>query len=149
MDDFDFGSGFGFTGATIDDLGATEYTLVTIALDESSSISGYEAQIKNMLDTVVDACKKSPRANNLLLRVIGFSSRYPGGLAEFHGFKPLNDINAADYAKLRGGGSTPLNDAVYSGVGATNTYGKSLTDMDFLVNGITFIVTDGEENCST
>jgi hypothetical protein len=149
MEDFDFGSGFGFTGATIDDLGATEYTLATIAFDESGSIGGFEKQIKDMLDTVVDACKKSPRASNLLLRIIRFSSRYTNGVNEFHGFKPLGDINAADYTNIRGGGSTPLNDAVYSGVGATNAYGKSLTDMDFLVNGITFIITDGEENSST
>lgn len=148
MDDFDFGSGFGFTGATIDDLGATEYTLVTIALDESSSISGYEPQIKSMLDTVVAACKKSPRASNLLLRVLGFSTRYHSGINELHGFKPLCDIDVATYAQICGGGMTPLNNAVYSGVSATNAYAKSLADMDFLVNGITFVITDGEENAS-
>lgn len=151
MDDFDFGSGFGFTGATIDDLGATEYTLATIVFDESGSVGGFEKQIKDMLDTVVDACRKSPRSNNLLLRVARFSTSYRGsnGVDELHGFKPLQDINTLDYANIRGGGGTPLNDAVYSGVGATNAYGKSLADMDFLVNGITFIITDGEENCST
>ncbi len=149
MDDFDFGSGFGFTGATIDDLGATEYTLATIVFDESGSVGGFEPQIKTMLDTVVDACRKSPRASNLLLRVVRFSSSYKNGVDELHGFKPLNDVNTDDYAGLRAGGGTPLSDAVYSGVGAANAYGKSLTDMDFLVNAITFIITDGEETYST
>ena len=43
---------------------------------------------------------------------------------------------------------TPLCDAVYSSVGAMNAYAKSLSDMDFGVNGITFIITDGGENSS-
>lgn len=152
MTDFDFGSGFGFTGATIDDLGSTEYTLVTIALDETGSISGFETQIRDMLITAVDACKKSPHSNNLLVRVIRFDSRYRrqngAGIEEIHGFKTLGEIDSAAYPQLQGGGSTPLNDAVYSSVGAMNAYAKNLTDMDFGVNGITFVITDGGENAS-
>lgn len=151
QDDFEFGSGFGFTGATIEQLGATEYTLVTIVLDESGSIGGFESQIKDMLDTIVAACKRSPRASNLLLRVTSFSSSYrtSNGINQLHGFLPLGDIDTTAYAGLRGSGGTPLNDAFYDAVGAVNVYGKSLNDMDFLVNGITFVVTDGEENQST
>ena len=153
MTDFDFGSNFGFTGATIDDLGATEYTLVTIALDETGSINGFETQIRDMLTTTIDACKKSPHSNNLLVRVIRFGSQYKRqggpGVDEIHGFKTLGEIDNASYPKLRGGGWTPLNDAVYSSVGAMNAYAKNLSDMDFGVNGITFVITDGGENDST
>jgi uncharacterized protein YegL len=152
MDDFDFGSGFGFTGATIDNLGATEYTLVTIALDETGSIGGFETQIRDMLTTTIDACKKSPHSSNLLVRVIRFGTQYSRrggpGIDEIHGFKTLGEIDNAAYPQLRGGGCTPLNDAVYASVGAMNAYAKSLTDMDFGVNGITFVITDGGENSS-
>ncbi len=152
MDTFQIGSGFTFAGTNIADLEAAEYTLVTIALDETGSISGYESQITDMLKAAIDACKRSPFSENLLIRVIRFGSQYrrgsSDGVDELHGFKPLVAIDLADYPILRAGGMTPLNDAVYSGVGAMNVYAKELVDLDFAVNGITFVITDGGENAS-
>lgn len=149
IEQFAIGSGFNFSGAVIDELGASEYTLVTIALDESGSIGGHEGEIRDMLIEAVRACNASDRSNNLLIRVIRFSSQYGNGADEIHGFKPLSEIDVNNYPRLRGGGATPLCDAVFSGVGAMNTYAKSLQDMDFDVNGITFVITDGGENAST
>ncbi len=148
MNDFEIGSGFGFSGTIIDGLEASEYTLVTIALDETGSISGYETQIEDMLKAAVGACNSSPYSQNLLIRVLRFGSQYRGGIDEIHGFKALSEIDIANYPKLRGGGGTPLYDAVYSGVGAMNTYAQSLVDLDFAVNGITFVITDGENTHS-
>ncbi len=152
MQDFTIGSGFQFSGATIDGLTAAQYTLVTIALDESGSIGGKESEIRDMLLAAVGACYSSPYANNLLLRVLRFSSQYNRqgnkGVDEIHGFKTLAEIDTKSYPTLSGGGGTPLCDAVYSGVGAMNAYAQSLVDMDFAVNGITFVVTDGGENGS-
>ncbi|USN92444.1 MAG: hypothetical protein H6782_01360 [Candidatus Nomurabacteria bacterium] len=152
MNDFSFGSGFQFSGATIDNLEASEYTLVTIALDESGSISGFESQIEDMLKAAVGACFSSPYSNNLLIRVIRFGSQYKhqngNGVDEIHGFKPLSEIDVNAYPNLRGGGATPLNDGVYSSVGAMNQYAESLVDLDFAVNGITFVISDGGENAS-
>ncbi len=153
MDDFTLGSGFQFSGATINNLEASEYTLVTIALDETGSIAGHEQEITDMLKTAVGACFSSPYSNNLLIRVIRFDSRYVRqkgvGVDEVHGFKPLSEIDLSSYPVLRGGGSTPLYDAVYSAVGAMNVYAQNLVDLDFAVNGITFVITDGGENAST
>ena len=153
MDEFTIGSGFQFSGATIDGLESSEYTLVTIALDETGSISGYENQIRDMLKASIEACFSSPYSSNLLIRVIRFGSQYGrsggGGVDEIHGFKTLSEINIADYPQLRGGGLTSLYDAVYSSVGAMNTYAESLVDMDFNVNGITLVITDGIDNNST
>lgn len=151
MNDFEIGSGFNFSGQIIDQLEASEYTLVTIALDESGSIGGYESQIEDMLQAAVCACNASPYSQNLMIRVIRFGSQYRAnnGVDELHGFKALSEIDVAGYPSLRGGGSTPLYDAVYSSVGAMNAYAKSLQDLDFAVNGITFVITDGGENSST
>ncbi len=153
MNDFQIGSGFQFSGATIDNLEASEYTLVTIALDETGSISGKEAEIEDMLKAAVGACFSSPYSNNLLIRVIRFGSQYNrqngNGVNEIHGFKPLSEIDLNAYPALKGVGMTPLYDAVFSSVGAMNTYAESLVDLDFAVNGISFIITDGGENAST
>jgi uncharacterized protein YegL len=148
MNDFEIGSGFGFSGQIIDQLEASEYTLVTIALDETGSISGYETQIEEMLKTAVAACNSSPYSQNLLVRVLRFGTQYQGGIDEIHGFKALSEIDINTYPTLRGGGGTPLYDAVYSAVGAMNVYAQSLVALDFAVNGITFVITDGENTHS-
>lgn len=143
------GSGFTFKGARIEHLGATEYTLVNIAVDVSGSVIGFADELKKMLVMAVEACKKSPRSDNILVRVIRFSDKYPKGVDEIHGFKPLAEIDTAIYPDLKPGGWTPLNDACFSSVGAMNAYGKQLADQDFGVNAIGFIITDGGENSST
>ncbi len=139
--------GFNFSAIRTEHLGATEYTLVTIAVDESGSVSGFKQELRDCLLAAVASCQKSPRSDNLLLRVLYFSASHHG-LVEVHGFKPLAEIDPTAYPELQPRGGTPLYDAVYSGVGASNAYAKQLTDDDFLVNGIVFIITDGCENAS-
>ena len=142
--------GFKFSGIRTEHLGATEYTLVTIAVDESGSVYGFEGDLLNSLKEAVNSCKKSPRSDNLLLRVIKFQTALTNGMEEIHGFKPLSEIDAdKDYPNFRPGGGTPLCDAVFSSVGSVNAYAKKLMDDDFLANGIVFIITDGYENAST
>lgn len=142
---------FQFSGTRISNLGSTEYTLATIAVDVTGSVKGWENELHKTLLAAVASCKKSPRANNLLLRVILFStSMKPNGIAEIHGFKPLSEIDPAlAYPNLDPYGATNLFDAVFSVVGATNTYAKTLMDQDFLANGIVIVITDGEENSSS
>lgn len=143
------GTNFQFTGTGLKRLGATEYTLVTIAVDVTGSTAAFAADLLAALKTALNSCKKSPRSDNLLARVVLFST-YVGGVSEVHGFKPLADIDIdQDYPALRPHGMTPLFDAVYSAVGATAEYGRQLKDGDFLANAIAFIVTDGADNASS
>ncbi|MEI7750087.1 MAG: hypothetical protein WCJ25_03720 [Candidatus Moraniibacteriota bacterium] len=140
------GTNFTFQGARLENLGATEYTLVTIAVDVTGSTSDFADDLRAALVSAVDACKKSPRSDNLLLRVLTFSSTV--GINELHGFKQLEEIDAAAYPVFRPSGLTPLYDAVYSGIGAMIEYGERLKDDDFLANAIVFVITDGDENDS-
>ncbi|MDO8469995.1 MAG: hypothetical protein Q7S84_03190 [bacterium] len=143
------GKGFHFSATRIEHLGATEYTLVTIAVDVTGSVDDFADDLLKCLQTAVESCKKSPRSNNLLLRLILFSSSLSGGIEEIHGFKPLGEIDPGAYQPLKTGGMTPLFDAVYSGVGATNAYAKQLMSQNFLANGIVFVLTDGDDNASS
>ena len=137
---------FRFSSTKIDRLGATEYTLVTIAVDETGSVEAFADDLHKALVMAVEACKKSPRSNNLLVRVIKFSTSFPNGVEEIHGFEPLSGIDPTkDYPSLKPGGATPLYDASFSAIGATIAYGEKLMQQDFLTNGIVFIITDGEE----
>ncbi|MCH2188794.1 hypothetical protein MK079_03125 [Candidatus Gracilibacteria bacterium] len=144
------GSNFGFSGVTVDTLGASEYTLVTIAVDTTGSTHGFSNELRDCLISAVEACQKSPRSDNLLLRVIEFSTSCGNdGMKEIHGFTPLIDINTSDYPQFRPDGLTPLYDAVFSSVGAMIDYGETLMENDYLVNAIAFIITDGYDNRST
>lgn len=142
--------GFQYTSVTIDKLGATEYTLVVMVADETGSVSSFKAGLEKMLSASVDACKKSPRAENLLHRTTAFSARGSGSqIREIHGFTLLNSINPADYTNsLSPNGSTPLIDAALEAVDSVYDYGKKLFKQKFLANGIILILTDGEENAS-
>lgn len=146
LESLNAGSGYKFSAAKIKDLGASEYTLATILMDASSSVEGFAVQLEQALKTIFKACDKSPRKDNLLLRVVQFAST----VTELHGFKLLNTIQEKDYdGILQLGGSTALFEACDDGIQATGTYGKQLTSQDFLVNGIVVVVTDGEGNCGS
>lgn len=136
---------FTFSASRIDNLGASEYTLVTVALDISGSVYDFRSDIEQVMKSIVNACKFSPRANNLMLRVIYFNH----DLKEMHGFKLLQDINPDDYSNsVHACGMTALYEATGSSLAAMDAYGKSLSDNDFGVNSILFVVTDGMDNAS-
>jgi len=136
---------FGYSAARLDDLGATEYTLVTIVQDVSGSVGGFRDDMEACLKEVVQACKMSPRADNLMIRLVAFHSQ----LEEIHGYKLLEQCNLDDYSGcLQCGGTTALFDAAETSVLAASHYAKQLVDNDFQVNGIVVVITDGEDNSS-
>ena len=145
MQNLQTASNYHFSAVTIDELGATEYTLVTIAMDESGSVSKHKDALEETLKTILESCKKSPRAENLLLRLISFDN----DLREVHGFKLLNMVNKGDYTNvLNPTGGTALFDAVQSSIEATNDYGRILVDQDYSANAVIFVITDGDDNSS-
>jgi len=144
--------GFQYTNVSIDKLGATEYTIVQMVADQSGSVSAFKAALEGMLKTSVDACKKSPRAENLLYRTTAFNSKYGGQgcIEELHGFSLLSTLDPNQFTdSLRPNGGTPLNDATMEAVDALFDYGQKLYKQKFLCNAILFVLTDGEENAST
>jgi uncharacterized protein YegL len=140
-------SGYKFSATKINDLQAAEYTLATLVIDGSDSVSSYILQLENMIKTVFNAMKKSPRADNLMLRVVRFSN----DLTEIHGFKLLSTIQESDYnGVLQVGGMTALYEATDEAIQSTAAYGKTLLAKDFSsVNGIVVVVTDGQNNRGT
>jgi len=139
------GQHFGYSGADLSDLGATEYTLVTIAVDESSSVGAFKDEMIACIQEVVKACKFSPRSDYLLIRLVAFNS----SMREIHGFKQLIDCDINDYIdSINPCGSTALFETARNAISATNDYGKQLADNDFEANAIIFVITDGDDNSS-
>jgi uncharacterized protein YegL len=135
---------FHFSGTRIDKLGATEYTLATLVLDVSGSVDPFKNDLLKFVKAVADACKKSPRAQNLMLRFLTFNQT----VVEMHGFKELASIDVNAYSIPRPDGYTALFDAAFDAIGATLTYSDHLIKQDFLANGCIYILTDGMNNAS-
>ena len=137
---------FQFSAVRIEDLGATEYTLVTIVCDISGSVMGFAPILLQCIKTIIEASQKSPRSENLLIRLITFNH----DIHEIHGFKNLSDIVvSADYKPLQPDGFTALYDATYDAVGGTLEFSKRLVQQDFDCNGAVYIITDGMNNRGT
>lgn len=138
-------SHYGYSATRLDDLGATEYTIATIVADVSGSTATFIFDMESAIARIVQACKFSPRADNLLLRLIAFDDT----LSELHGFKLLENCHLVDYGGcLRPGGMTALYDATENAVVSTTHYAQKLAAGDFSANAILFVITDGMDNMS-
>jgi len=137
------GQSYGYSAAGLEDLGATEYTLVIIIVDESESTAHFKTEMEKCIQAAIESCKVSPRSDYLMVRLVAFNH----DMREVHGFKQLIDCNIADYDNcLSPGGSTLLFESACNAINATADYGKDLADKDFDVNAIVFIITDGMDN---
>lgn len=146
LENFKLPGSYGYSATKLSELGATEYTLVTLVVDDSGSIESFRGEMVKAIKEVVNACRYSPRADNLMIRLVTFSN----SLTEVHGFKLLANCNAADYDNVLGvGGMTALFDATVNSVDATSAYGKTLVDSQFSTNGIVVVITDGADNQSS
>lgn len=137
-------SNFKFSAVRPDDLGATEYTLVTIVVDVSTSVYDFADELKATVQAIINASAKSPRADNLLVRLTSFNSK----LQEEFGFRTLQDLQAADVQDFQPDGFTALFDASLEALEATEQYGQLLYDQDFDTNGAVYVITDGWDNHS-
>ncbi len=98
-------STFTFSPVNLTTLGATEYTLVSVTADRSGSVRDFAREMEQALKEIVSACRKSPRADNLLLRL----TRFDHELEEVHGFRQLADCATDAYdGVLDARGTTPL-----------------------------------------
>jgi len=139
------GSNYGFSAKRVEDLGATEYTIVAITGDKSGSVDPFRLEIENCIKEIVKSCRHSPRADNLMMRLTTFDD----SLEEIHGYRPLSECDVDAYTDcVRPGGMTALYDAGCNAVDSAAQYGKSLTENDFDVNAIVFVITDGMDNRS-
>lgn len=138
-------SNFEFSGKRPDALQASEYTIATIVVDETGSVSAFKTELEKALKSCIGACKKHPRAENILARATAFNT----SVRELHGFGEVTGIKEDDYdGSINPDGGTALFDATLESLEATQQYNKSLYDMDYLCNAILFVITDGDDNSS-
>lgn len=140
------GSGFQFSAISADDMGASDYTLVAIAADKSSSVTAFAREIEGCLVTSLQGCMDSPRVDNLLVRLLTFNQK----LDEVHGYKHLADCPIANYnGIIKPSGCTSLFDACISSIDSLATLGQQMIKDKYNANGLSVIITDGMDVGST
>ena len=138
--------GFAYSAAKIEDLEATEFTLVTIVNDRSGSVGGYKNEMEACLEQVRLACQHSPRADFLLVQHMQFGST----VDQTHGLVPLDTLDEDTYKDcLVISGMTALYDATCDAINVTTDFAKKLMSQHYMCNAIIVILTDGCENAST
>jgi hypothetical protein len=148
METFQAPGNFGFSGVKIDRLSSTKYTLVTLCIDSTPSVSGYRDLIITTIKNIIKGCKLNKIiVDNILIRVVYFNSIID--IVEFHGFKEPGQINEdTEYESIDFAGMTNLCDANVEILSVLDKYTEGLRKSDFDNNAINFILTDGEDNNS-
>ncbi len=136
---------FQFSAIEMDKLDASEYTLVGICVDESSSVHAFKQTLEDAMGTVLESCQKHPRSENILMRTTAFSS---GGIREINGFTTIGSADKNMFV-VNPGGMTPLWDATLESIETIESYAQSLSDQDYFVNACIYLITDGFENASS
>lgn len=141
------GNYFRFSTANLDNPGASEFTLVNLTVDVSSSVASFVDLLNKAVHEVVTSLKHSPRVNNLMFRV----SKFGSSVSEIQGFRFFKDINPDDYSNLivNPQGMTALIDGTVDGIDALYNQAKDLYSKDFdCCNAVEVLITDGENNHS-
>ena len=136
--------GFSYSGVRPEKLMETEYTLVTVVMDRTGSVSGFEGELLSALRGAIGACAKSARADNILVRFMSFAE----DVREEFGFTPVASVDDSLVKVPRCQGNTALRDALFAAVSGASAYGAQLDGADFRVNSVSFVITDGDDNAS-
>lgn len=148
------GSNYGFSGTKIEKLTAPQYTLATILVDDSGSVGGWYSKLEDCVRKIIlslrfvggkPGAQQTDQADYLMVRVVAFGSQ----MREVLGFTQLGDVQMAVFDNFLGqGGGTYLFGACKNALDASNVYGKQLFDAEYKVNGLVYVITDGEDNQS-
>lgn len=138
---------FKLSTVKIDQLEETEYTIVTVLIDVTGSVNAFKNDLVLMEKNVIKACKKLPKADNLIINNLIFNSAIH--IKEKHGFKTLDMIDVDnDYKDLACGHMTNLFDAILDSISGLKAEAKRLQKAGYVVNTALYVITDGGDNCS-
>lgn len=135
---------FKYNMTPIERLNNTKYTLVTIVTDYTGSIYPFLNQVEELEQNVITACRTFPQKDELLIRLVRFNSLI--NIQEIHGFSLLSEIDEYNYIKTPPGGMTPLIEVTFESIAVSNQFAKKLSDEQFFVDSVVYIITDGEDN---
>jgi hypothetical protein len=136
----------GAAGKALEDLTATDVTLVTVLIDMSSSIEdrGLTDAVRAGQHSLVDAFAGAKERDAVLLSLWTFSS----DADVVHSYLPVDEAVRLDSKQYRPGGSTRLYDTWCDALAANVAYAQRLRDGGTPARSVLVVVTDGEDVAS-
>lgn len=133
----------GAAGKDLEDITASDVTLVTVLIDASSSIAdrGLEKAVREGQNALLDAFSGAKDRDAVLLACWTFS----GQTDVLHSYVPVSDATRLDARNYRAAGSTALYDTWCSALAANVAYAQRLRDGGTPARSVVVVVTDGED----
>jgi hypothetical protein len=133
----------GAAGMDLEDIQASDVTLVTVLLDASSSIhsSGLEQAVRDGQNALLDAFAKSREKDSVLVACWTFNDE----LRVLHSYVPVDDAARLDAANYAGLGTTHLYDTWCDALAANVAYAQLLRDGGTPCKSVVVVVTDGAD----
>ena len=131
-------------GIAVDDVSATEVTLVGVLVDDSSSISSArnEQAVRDGHNLVVEALKNSKAKDSVLLHTAALNGPV------INPFRPLEQVELLTPRNYQPWGSTPLYDRTVVFWGTILAKAQEFSDNGVPVRTVSMILSDGANNTS-
>lgn len=136
----------GAAGKALEDITASDVTLITLLVDRSSSIADrkLQAAVREGQNALVDAFAGAKERDSVLLALWTFGS----DANVLHGYVPVDDAVKLDSKNYRPAGSTRLYDTWCDALTANVAYAQRLRDGGTPCRSVVVVVTDGEDVAS-
>jgi hypothetical protein len=133
----------GASGMDAVDITASDVTLVTLAIDASSSIggAGLEDAVRMGQRMLLDAFAGAKEKDSILVALWLFAS----DATVVHSYVPVDDAVRLDATNYRAGGTTHLYDTTCDALAANIAYAQTLRDAGTPTRSVLVVLTDGED----
>jgi hypothetical protein len=137
----------GAAGKDLEDISASDVTLVTLLIDQSSSIAsrGLEQAVRDGQNALLDAFAGAQERDAMLVACWTFDS----SMDVLHSYVPVDEATRLDATNYRAKGSTRLYDTWCDALSANVAYAQRLRDGGTPTRSVVVVVTDGEDVGST
>lgn len=133
----------GAAGKPLEDIDASDVTLITVLVDASSSIEhrGLEQAVRDGHKALLDAFAGSREEGSILVALWTFAD----APKVVHAYVPVADATRLDKKNYRGRGSTALYEVWCDALASNVAYAEQLRSGGTPVRSVVVVVTDGED----
>lgn len=133
----------GAAGKALEDITASDVTLVTVLIDASSSIASrrLEQAIRDGQNSLLDAFGGAKERDAILVACWTFND----DMDVLHSYVPVDDATRLDTKNYRGSGATKLYDTWCDALAANVAYAQRLRDGGTPTRSVVVVITDGED----
>lgn len=133
----------GAAGAAMDNITATDVTLITVLIDASSSIgtSNLEQAVRDGQNMLLDAFAGSKERDSVMMALWSFNQTQN----VYHSYIPVTDATRLNAQNYQSGGATALYDTWCDALAANVAYATQLRATGTPCRSIVVVITDGAD----